>query len=344
MRISAGQRITLGATASIESLRTDSFAGGVFYTAGGSIRAYEVLGPTCSQVVEGAVKVKLFNKTGVEVNKGSAEAVSIKAEFVPNFGLTLQEAADFCDCDGFNWLNHMDFPKGWRVWQVEGGAFDDPFSYLELAEDGTGTLTSNNPTHTVRQIVGKGLVDPIINGDQNMYAVTYQFGVTDSWFFGWFDHDGSDSEPYYYDVDEGPIFGSSLVFYDAPSMGDPAYQEGEFTQFHTSLVGIKKDGPDVVWSDIRTNFDWKSNRTHEDGGIFYSSTLEGTAPPYFRGGIFDVLVDGVVPEPSSVVLLIVASIVGLPCGRRRSSLTWRKGVAKRGHSTPVRHAICAYPV
>ena len=252
-------------------------------------------GIACEDVVQNAVHAE-------------ASGGVIKISFTPRFGLTLNEAAKVCDCEGFNWLSTIKNPDRWRQWRLSG---ETPFAEQIIKSDlsvlSDGKLSSS--LWEISELGSAPLIDPIIDGTHNMYVVTTEVapGV---WLYGPVPQPGSDSQVYYLNLESSALphppttteysDDRTLLFKDEPK--DPVWAyTNEYAQFVTQLVGMGKDGIPISWSKIGTNVAWKSNGVTA-GDIFYFSTRPGEGPALIAGGVFDVSLDSAVPEPRSSVL------------------------------------------
>lgn len=263
---------------------------------------------TCENVLQGALKV--------EWNEGT-----IRFDFIPNFGYTVDETARTCNCDAFNFVQTFtDRIQNARLWHMRSP--EGTWSNVNPSViDGNGIVYADTGTELIPATPISGpQIDPIVDGVHNMYAVSYI--VDGEYHVQPIQQPWGDSLPYIYNLTSGENHSLEsnispdrrvLTFVDIPSTGFEVLAPGDHIQFLTQLVGITEDGP-VSWSGLGTNVAWKTNRAHvsspPQGGIydvFYLITSEDEAPPILSGGVFDVVIDPVmVPEPSQISLLLSA--------------------------------------
>src|SRR5262249_7002674 len=190
--------------------------------------------------------------TTTTVSSGHA----MQAEFTPNFGLTLAQAAAAAGYDHFQW-------------------------YQKVTNDPNPWQSTDNASHTVQP-----LKTPYTDLPLGGY---YDYNIPPT-LFRW-----ADNLPYYWDEQSGAgkpgwntayllsshTVTSKVTFIDGPH--DDSLQSGQFIGLTTSLVGVKAGNAGF---DILYTFSWKTNW---DGG-----TNGGILPANLNfddsgsGGIYDV--------------------------------------------------------
>lgn len=217
--------------------------------------------PSIANIVRGAVTV---NPVGT----------SMTAEFVPNFGLSLSQAAQIGGFDHFNWL------------QV---STDYPNILLSSANGGCGGF---------RLPVTTPFIDPISGGMGGIPA--------DDLPYYWDEKPAGCANPGYAlsDNEHDGVDGHTVIpngdlhFEDTPE--NKSASADNPMKFITSLVGVRDDGS---WQPLFT-WNWESDYTGEDGVVGVSQNIDngdgGT------GGILDVQVlDDPLNVPDNVETLWV---------------------------------------
>ena len=294
-----------------------------------SVYTVEVGAMLCDDLVRNAVTVMTDPGTG-----------SIRAEFTPNFGVTLQEAAEVCEVDHFNWrqefTDHLTPPFRMEMWH-------DISYILNLSSRNfqPNVFIQDDAPHRIDDgtaidatIIEGPAIDPIIDGSRNIYVLVVDGGLV------FIPQQGSDPLEFYLDETGPGTLGLELIhhmtdrtlfFRDTPSLPDWALNQtnGDFMAFETHLVGVKNVGSFIDWSGIGTNFTWKSDRTHLDdmrnlisGEIFdvgYTYSLPEYVPLRASGEVFDIEID-TVPEPSGFLLVVAAVIMSFLLNRSNRNL------------------------
>jgi len=193
---------------------------------------------------EGSFRPITESAITIKITDGGA---GIEANFTPNFGLSLADAATILGLKGFNWYQlvtndpypppladssapplkvpYVDPPQGGYAYQLSQGHFPNNYPFYYNSED-LPLVEWTDPSHTA--------------------------------------HDSS--------------INNTLMFHDIPQDGN--LKPGEFLEFFTALVGIEEDGSLI---DI-CHFKWASNfnRSAQTGGVSWRSDqfsyddIEGT--------------------------------------------------------------------
>ncbi|MCY2952998.1 MAG: hypothetical protein NTU53_13635 [Planctomycetota bacterium] len=172
----------------------------------------------------------------------------IELIFTPNFGLTLNDAAEIVGVDHFNWLSFIT---------------SIPSTWIYRVYDSTGSLLRSVEVPITDPVVGVGLEYRIYLGpDKEERTLIKQYPPDNAPFY--WNEGGPDYEA------AASQYPNSLPFDDQPYRHPTYYGPGDFMGFTTLLAGVQNDGMHyVTWPDaLKTNFTWKTNYTGDTGGIF----------------------------------------------------------------------------
>jgi CSLREA domain-containing protein len=223
----------------------------------------------------------------------------IIVQFIPNFGLSLDQAAAICGVDHFNWINQITYkPADWTFWRF---------------------LTGQSPPQGVPIIDLSTFYDP----DTETHGGIYSIGITATRITPRVDdvkYPGLVDDKIFYGNEPMPsqVGKHVMEFDDKPAQPDDFLNRtvaaGDYIGFKTKLAGVNADLTPTVWEGLQTNFTWKSNATYDHtkgeriigGQVFdvnFFSTLDDTAlPPVIAGGVFDVqFPDGLSPNSLPVL-------------------------------------------
>ncbi len=265
---------------------------------------------TCEDLLRGSVQPTIRDAQGNIVADGTV----MQARFEPPGGL--QVAKEVCEVHHFNWVNAViDYPTDW--------------TYVRFPAGTNAVITGTKIPR------GESLFDPnfvsgtdyaVIKANHQGLLIAYPVarpkGIT------------PDNKPLYYQeagafLDKGHWSGfeegdNALGFADEPRWSDDLFGSSDSVQFATALVGVDEFGNIAAgpWTDLGTNFFWKSNSVYAAGnqvfGLqqFQLTIDDGTLPPIKAGGVFDVQSD-VVPEPSTFALAALGLLTVLAYARRK---------------------------
>jgi hypothetical protein len=275
----------------------------------GRERFLEISYPTISPF---SIQDVFNNPQTLQMPRLTHNNVQIEAEFTPHIQIAgsdvpmaIDAVAALMGVHHFNWLQSVTLAAGWTV---------------RIDQDGQLSST-NDRSNDVQPAI-----DPNDRGSGH-YLITNPPGVSEILTTP----AGVDTLPYY--LDEGNATGpwaqrnnqftSKLTFSDWPHATSTLNPNLEYTNFRTELVGVRADGSYV---QTGSGFTWRSNTTYSlGGGIIVDSTFRSaidgvTVLPAFQGGISDVAVFHLVPEPCTAILAIVMAHVLPVLFRRRHFL------------------------
>jgi hypothetical protein len=241
--------------------------------------------------------------------KDTVGGPNIDATFTPNQGLTLQQAAQLCGFQNFDWVQTIT-------------KLDDPSPFIARNINGAFNSKVNGPVR-------------ITSGDTPF---------SDPPQGGGYSYEGSpdNSYPFYYDVttelSRHQVGGVTMTFYDRPSnpclsggaavgtakCADGGVPPGGYESFVTHLAGVNADGSAT---DLGIGFTWTSNYNGTTGQVRAKSiaakvgtgtggvTVTSVQPDttYQYDGISVTGVNGGAPGPAST-MLVYSGVQALPEG------------------------------
>lgn len=250
----------------------------------------------CMEAIKNSVMPSLIN------GDDPTTRAAIKAEFVPNGGITVRRAEELCNVDEFRWQSALiSSPENFQHQFIRGATLE------------TREVTDVTPP----------IIDPPVESGEPFFGWNVQIRRPDGYI-----HDspvknvGWDSKPFYYKDGEDPP-DVLTTFYDRPSFPEGSYYPGGQTEFFTQLVG-EKDGEliefPLTW-DI--GFIWSSNAEKVAGGLDgETSHLSGFYEGELPTGETRLLgySSSLVPEPSAIVILLSLGLAGLGRIQRASTV------------------------
>jgi hypothetical protein len=286
--------------------------------------------------IRGVVEPTTYRPNPCEQSIGGSVSAArsqngIQATFQP-LATTLQQAADICGVDHFNWVQRItSIPASWRLVEIRD------FSWSTVEVNGKVTQVPNvkydssrgwyDPQQPDEQapfgIASTPLpaLDPLLNGKDVLYGIEVdveidghrtsrgamipQFGTDDKLPAYDYGSDVLEVNTFDYRYDSA---GTQFQFFDHPVFHSWMFQPGEFVEFETELVGMDKAGNVIKKYDpsYGTSIRWKSNATSSKMEGFELFSSEVPSLDDITGGVFDIRY--VVPEPSGYAQAVIALI------------------------------------